>query len=687
MWCLAPTSDPARWLVGTGPDGKIFEITIDAAKSTFTSKEVVNLDEPHVFALAQLPDETLLVGTSPKGALCLVRKGKLVARVALPVDSIFDVLVLDQKTALVATGNPGRIYRIDLAKFATSPVVVDKVSDPKLLAERGITLFAEVRDRNIRRIARLVDGRIIAGSSPKGNVYAFAAAVAASAGESKTEGAAPVILQENRDAEVTDLLPTADGGFYATITFSGGSGEGRITPPKGSKEPVDTISLLPFTNDKFAGRSSLVWFPPNGFPETVTSRGSAAFYRVAQHGDVLLVTGGEQGELFGYDIGQRLSLTFAGSASSQLNGLAAVPGQPGHFLVLRNNAPGFALLDFTGQAPREAETRRIDLGAPSLLGALRFNRLRDVADAQLTAEIKTSYGSDEVEGWSPWVGLKTADGGWTAPGQRGRYIKLHIKLPASSPATIEIDKAALYALPQNRRPQLNDFRLLSPNFGLIPAPDSPPPAVVSLGQILQSGNKDDDSKQKNAFLGSQIVPSPGAQVVMWTVVDPDGDNVVCTFSIRRDGDDAWTDLAVKTHDPYVQFDTSHLPDGVYFTRLVATETDPRPAPDRLTTTFGTDDLVVDHTPPEILSATAKRDGDNLVVSIHGRDALSLLDGAEAVFNNGTRQQSEQPEDGIRDSREETFVLEVPLARVAGASSVEVTLYDAVGNSSSKRIGW
>jgi len=346
-----------------------------------------------------------------------------------------------------------------------------------------------------------------------------------------------------------------------------------------------------------------------------------------------------------------------------------------------------SLLDFTGQAPREAETRRIDLGAPSLLGALRFNRLRDVADAQLTAEIKTSYGSDEVEGWSPWVGLKTADGGWTAPGQRGRYIKLHIKLPVSAPATIEIDKAALYALPQNRRPQLNDFRLLSPNFGLIPAPDSPPPAVVSLGQILQSGNKDDDSKQKNAFLGSQIVPSPGAQVVMWTVVDPDGDNVVCTFSIRRDGDDAWTDLAVKTHDPYVQFDTSHLPDGVYFTRLVATETDPRPAPDRLTTTFGTDDLVVDHTPPEILSATAKRDGDNLVVSIHGRDALSLLDGAEAVFNNGTRQQSEQPEDGIRDSREETFVLEVPLARVAGASSVEVTLYDAVGNSSSKRIGW
>lgn len=684
FWCLEPTSDPAKWLVGTGPDGKIFEITIDDAKSSFSSRELADLDEPHVFALARLPDGTLLAGTSPKGALCLIRNGKQVARVALPVDSIFDFLVLDAKTILAATGNPGRIYQIDLAKFSASPVVADKITDPKLLAERGITLFGEIRDRNVRRLARLADGRIAAGSAPKGNIYTFAVA-----GDAAPLPRQPVILQENRDAEVTDLLPTPDGGLYATITFSGGSGEGRITPPKpGGKEVPDTLATIaPFAAEKFSGRSTLVWLPANSFPETLASRSNTAFYRLARHGDLLVITGGEQGEMLGYDPRERLSLTFAGSASSQLNGLAAVPGQPDRFLVLRNNAPGFALLDFAAKTPREAETRRIDLGAPSLLGALRFNRLRDLADDKFTVELKTSNGSDEVEGWTPWTALATADGGWTAAAaQRGRYFKLRLKLPADSAVTAELDKASLYSLPQNHRPVLQDFHVLSANFGLVPAPESPPPQVVSLGQLLQSASKDDD-KHKSGFLGSQIVPLPGTQVVLWTVTDPDGDDFVCTFSIRRDGDAAWTDIALNTHDPYAQFDISHLPDGVYFTRLVVTETDPRPVADRLTTTFETDDLVVDHTPPQILDATAKRDGEKFLVTVHGRDALSLLEGIEATFNNGAHDQTEQPADGIRDSREETFVIEFPLARVAGATSVEVTLYDAGGNAATKRLTW
>ncbi|HWA86928.1 MAG TPA: hypothetical protein VG710_11940 [Opitutus sp.] len=696
LWCLAPSGDPAKWFVGTGPDGRIFEITIDPAKSSFTSREIVKLDEPHIFSLVHLANGDLLAGTSPHGALSLIRQGKQIARVALPVDSIFDILLLPNSQsapqALIATGNPGRIYRVDLAKFAAAAVAADKLTDPKALAEHGLTLFGEIRDRNVRRLARLTDGRIIAGSAPKGNIYAFPAPPAGLGSRPSTlnpqPASAPVILQENRDAEVTDLLPQPDGGFYAALTYSGGSGENRITPPKNPVKDTDdnAITFLPFSSDHFSGRSSLLWFPAGAFPETVAARGGTAFYRLALHDGLVLIAGGEQGEMLGYDPDERLSLTFAGSASSQLNGLVSVPGHANRFLVLRNNAPGFAILDFAAAAPREAETRHIDLGDPSQLGAIRFNRLRDVSTDTLSVELSTSNGSDEVEGWSAWTSLKTADDAWQAGPARGRYVKLRLELPANSPATVQIDKAAVYALPQNHRPQLQDFHLLSPNFGLIPAPDIPTHTVVSLGQLLQQTGKDDD-KRKNSFLSSQLVPSPGAQVVFWTVVDPDGDNLVCTFSLRRDGDTAWTDVAHQTSDPYAQFDISHLPEGTYFTRLVVSETDPRPAADRLTTTFETDDLIVDHTPPNILDASAKRTGDKLVISVHGRDALSLLEGIEANFNNTDHEQTEQPADGIRDGREETFTIEVPFARVAGATSVEVTLYDAAGNTAARRLTW
>jgi hypothetical protein len=60
-------------------------------------------------------------------------------------------------------------------------------------------------------------------------------------------------------------------------------------------------------------------------------------------------------------------------------------------------------------------------------------------------------------------------------------------------------------------------------------------------------------------------------------------------------------------------------------------------------------------------------------------------GFEAQFNNGVKDEIEQPVDGIRDSREETFMLDVPLAKVADATNVEITLYDSAGNGVSRRL--
>lgn len=682
MWSLEPDRDAGQWLVGSGPDGRIFELTIDAAATSFTSRELAKLDDPQVFALKRLPDGALLAGTSPKGGLYLLREGEPVARVGLPVDSVFDLLVVDANTVLVATGNPGRIYRIDVNAFAARGITADKVTDRAKLADRGITLFGEIRDRNVRRIAALPDGRIVAGSAPKGNVYSFA-----------RDGGAPVILQENRDAEVTDLLPQPNGDLYAAIVYSSTSNEARLTPPAsaakaGAKE--ETPPPPPAQVERFGGRSSVMWFPAQGFPEILTARANTAFYRLQRRGDLLLISGGEQGELLGYDLKARLSVTFAGSLSSQLNGFAVLPGgaadaPPARFLLLRNNAPGLAVLDFAAGGEREAETRRLDLATASRLGALRFSRLRDLAESGLTAEIRTSNGTDDVEGWTPWTALqRDPDGGWRADQLRGRYAKLRIRIAetAAAAGTFEIDRAALHGLPQNRRPLLQDFRILSPGLGLIPAAEAPPPASVTLSQVIQTPR---DEARRSNFMSSQVIRSPGSQVVFWTVSDPDGDPLVSTFSIRRQSDAAWTDLVAASRENHAQFDTRNLPDGVYFTRLVIAETAPRPAAERLVHTVETDDLIIDHTAPELLEATAQRSADRVRVTVRGRDVLSLLEGIEIVFNNGVRESVEQPADGVRDGREETFTLEIPLARVSNATSLEVTLYDLAGNGAARRL--
>jgi hypothetical protein len=670
LWTLR-AAGANRFLAGSGPSGKVFEILVNPKDESYTVKEVANVTEAQALAVHPLADGSFLIGTSPSAAIYLARNGKLLARVPLPADSIFDFLALPDGSVLAATGNPGMIYKIDVAKLAKAGLTDGKTGDSKLLADKGVSLFAEVRDRNIRRLARLADGRIIAGSAPKGNVYAFGPG-----------GGAPMLLQENHDAEVVDLLPVENGGFYAAVAHSPGEGN-RLIRMKNSGEDKDEKE----TRATFPGRSTLVYFPADGFPETVMSKAGISFYRLATNHGWLILAAGEQGDTFGYDPVARRSLIFAGSESAQLNDIAEL--DDGRFLVLRNNAPGLALLSFAPARARQLETRRLDLGSAAEFGLIRFARLHGIDSTALKLEIRTNYGSDEIEGWSPWSELKATDDAFSAEGLRGRYLKLRITVPASA-TDFQIDKATAYFLPQNRRPQLADFRIFPPNLSLVPMPDAPAPIATTLGQLLfpnQPAGKEElaGDKRKGSFFSSQVVPQNGAQIIYWAVSDTEGDNLAYTLSIRPENSEKWTDLAVETRESYVQFDTGSFPEGLYLTRLTVAEQAPRPEKQRLSYTFETDYLTIDRTPPEITATSIEHREGKLVISVDGRDSQSLLAGAEFILNNGTREEVEHPADGVLDSKVERFVVEIPEPKAAGATSVEIILYDQPGNSSSKRL--
>ena len=670
LWVLK-ASGPNRFVVGTGPEGKVQEVTFNPKDNTYTAREVADVAETSAIAVQPLADGMLLIGTSPTAAVYLVKDGKPLARVPLPADSVFDFLPLPDGSMLAATGNPGKIYRLDLAKLVKAGLIEGKISDDKAIADKGVTVFGEIRDRNVRKLARLADGRVIAGSSPKGNVYSFGPA-----------GGPPLILQENRDSEVVDLLPMDDGSFYAGLVYTAGETVriGKPADPKAAE-----------TKDKeekpgFIGRSSVVRFPADGFPESVVSKVNIALYRLARHHDWLLLTAGEQGDAFGYDPAARRSLTFAGSSSAQLNDLA--PLGEDRYLLLRNNAPGLAVMSFVAAPTRELETKRLDLGQPADVGGIRFARLRGVDLAALKLEVRANFGSDEVEGWTPWTEAKLRDGAFYANGLRGRYAKLRVRITGGA-ADFQVDKATIFNLPQNHRPMLSDFRIFPPNLGLLPAGEPAPSATTTLGQLLfppsRDTKEDSSDRRKGAFMGSQVIPQTGAQLVYWTVTDSDGDNLAYTFSIRPDSGDAWTDIAVNTTENYAQFETGNLPEGLYVTRLTVTEEAPRPEQQRLSYDFETDLLLVDHTPPVIGNPSAQRKAGKLVIALDGADALSLLEGAEFVLNNGEHETVTHPVDGILDGKQERFVVEIPLARTVGATSVEILLYDLAGNSSSVRL--
>ena len=672
LWVLRPAGN-YRFLVGSGPDGKVFEIIFNPKDNTYTSREVAKVPEAQVIAVQPLPDGSCLIGTSPVAAIYLVREGKIVSRVPLPADSVFDFIALPDGGVLASTGNPGRIYRLDLAKLAKAGKTEGKLSDKKVLADKGVTVFGEIRDRNIRRLLHLADGRIIAGSSPKGNIYAFAAG-----------GGSPALLQENRDAEVIDLLATDDGGFYAALVHTPGEGN-RLIRAKAVIEEKEKDKDEGEVRPTFGGRSTVQRFPADGFPEPVMAKAGISLYRLlVQHQGWLLMTAGEQGDTFGYDPVARRSLVYPGSDSAELNDLA--PIDENRYLVLRNNAPGLGLVSFAPAEKRTLETKRLDLGAPATLGLIRLGLMHRLDPAAVRLEASTNLGSDEIEGWSAWVELTPKDEAFSAEGLRGRYVKLRLTVPAKA-TEFDIDKATLAYQTQNHRPQLNDFRIFPPNLALVPLPETSSPQTSTLGQMLFPTPLKDDSgeKRKGSLLGSPVIPQAGNQIIYWNVTDSDGDTLAYTLSLRAENSDTWTDLAVGIREPYLQFDLGAFPEGVYHTRLTVQEQAPRPENQRQSYTFETDALVIDRTPPDITAASVERRDDRLFVTVDGHDKTSLLEGAEFILNNGSREEVEHPADGLLDGKTERFIAEFPAAKAAGATSVEIILYDQSGNHSSRRL--
>ncbi|MCF3649531.1 hypothetical protein [Synoicihabitans lomoniglobus] len=680
LWQIEPFT-PDSWLVGTGPDGRILRLTVDVEQESLTAETWATLDAGQVFVVRRLPDGGVVAGTSPHGALFRLNdRGEVTAQANLPVDSILDIRMEPAGShLLVGTGNPGRVFRVNLAQFHA----VEEAGTDAKLADLGVVEFGQIRDRNVRRLAVMPDGDVLAGSAPSGNLYRFPAA-----------GGSPVILFDNESAEVTDIHVTDEGDVYASVVMTKTSADNRVInaatvtpePEKEDKEAPQSAPTImePAAFDEFSGRTNLVYLRKgDGLPETVVSRGNIAIYRILDRGDMLLLPGGDDGEFVGYDRSARRSLTFPGSDAAQVLDIVGMDSTD-RYLLLTNNPAGVTVMDFAATGPRSVKTKRLDLRSVGRIGALRFDRTRNLTDEELEVSLRANRGRDAVEGWTPWQKTTAVDGGWKSDALTGQYVELKIELPEDISPALELDRATLYHLPQNRRPILQTFRVISPNFGLVPRGDTNAPTSFTLGHATGATSTPSPNEQSQ-LLASPLVPEPGAQIVTWSLRDPDGDDFTASFSVRSEDSDEWIDFAIDTTESWVQFDRRTLAEGIYFTRLVVKETAPRPRADRFEVSFETDDLLIDLTSPEIEAVNVSRDEDLLTINVTGADRLSLLSGLLLKFNNGFEAETAQPSDGILDGKTETFAISIAAGNLIGATAVEVQLEDAAGNRVSQRV--
>ncbi len=97
-----------------------------------------------------------------------------------------------------------------------------------------------------------------------------------------------------------------------------------------------------------------------------------------------------------------------------------------------------------------------------------------------------------------------------------------------------------------------------------------------------------------------------------------------TCSIAREGETSWKALKRAMSEAILVWDTSSVPNGRYFMRVVATDTPSNSPVTALTGAMESTSFDIDNTPPTITVTAVRREASRVTITFEVRDANSSV---------------------------------------------------------------
>jgi hypothetical protein len=665
LWSMVAAPDGTLF-VGTGNEGKVFKIDPQGKGSLFFDSAEL---EAHALALA--PNGGLYVGTSPDGKIYKVDRTGTATTFFSGDDKYIWALAVDGKGNLYAgTGDKGVIR--------------------KIAPDGTASIFYKTSSTHVTALAFDKAGNLLVGTGTPGKVMRL------------DPDGKPFVLLDSPFQEIRALRFDDKGALYvAALNGRAGSGAApvvtdngpdRITGGEVVRAPIASVSAEITSmsivdvggsgaqasprEDRRAVKGGVYRIAPDGvWDELWESRDDSPYDLTFDKSGALIIGTGSKGKLYRLQ-GDPLRPTLLARAAAQQ--VTAFHTDAAGRLYYATANPGKIFRVSAERAPRgtyESEAR--DAQMIATWGTISW---RGTATGGNKIELFTRAGNTETpdETWSAWSAPYTNAVGSAIASPKARYLQWRAVLTGTGDGPVLTSVTAAY-LQRNLRPVVRNITVH-------------PPGIVfqkpfSTGDPELAGFDDQSTPERKLAAAASATPGAsasmgrrtyqkGLETLAWKADDENDDDLSYDVLYRREGEPEWKTLRKGVQDSILVWDTTTVPNGTYFVRIVASDAPSNPLSVALAGELESAAFDIDNTPPTITVGNVRVERGRTIVPFDVKDDNSAVLKAE-FSQDGQRWRGIFPVDGISDSRVEHY--ELVLDGELGERGVTLRASDAMNN--------
>jgi hypothetical protein len=676
VWTIAAAADGTLYL-GTGNEGKVYRVGPDGKGSVFFDSA-----ELEIHALAVAPDGMLYVGTSPDGKIYKVDRNGAATTFFDGQDKYIWALAVDPRgTVYAATGDKGVVFRI-APDGKGAPFYKTKATHATALAfdKSGNLIVGTESPGKVIRVDSTGKGFVLLDTpfqeirslrfDDKGMLY-----VAAMNGRPAGAGG-PVV------APAPEPVSTGPRAPVPTVTVSA-----EITSIAVVDVPESSGTPTTVRDDRRTAKGAVYRVSPDGLWDQVwESREDLPYDITFEPNGAPIIATGTKGKLYRLE-GDPVRPTLLTRAAAQQ--VTAFYKDPRGRLYFATANPGKLFRLSSERAARgtyESEPR--DAQMVATWGALRWHGSVPKG-SQL--ELFTRSGNTETpdEAWSAWAPASPSGDSAAITSPKARYLQWRAVLSGKAESPILTSVTVAY-LQRNLRPVVRSVTVHPPGIVFQKPFSTGEPDLAGFGDQTTPDRKATTVAQtpQNTSGGPSLgrrTYQKNLQTLVWRADDENDDELSYDVLYRREGETEWTPLRRGLDEPILVWDTTTVPNGTYFIRVIASDAPSNPAGTALTGERDSSAIQVDHTPPVIkVGAVRASGGGRTSIVFDVTDADSSVARAEYSRDGGLRWTAVFPTDGIADSKTEHYELIVdgPI----GESGITIRAFDSMNNADTTHVG-